>query len=188
MATTRDTIALREYNTEFVLTDAAGNPKLLWQENAFGRWIRSTLGREFRIPGLTGCSTYRLQAHNLVTNVGHTAANARISGQGSYAAFTTIAIGSGTTAAAAGDTTLGTEITTGGGARGAATASQTTTTTSNDTMQLVKTFTFTASFAVTEEGILDNASSGGNLFARQVFAALNVASGDSLQITHRIST
>lgn len=57
-----------------------------------------------------------------------------------------------------------------------------TTDTTNDTAQLVATFTFTGSFAVTETGVL-NAASVGTLLARQVFGAINVASGDSLQIT-----
>jgi hypothetical protein len=35
---------------------------------------------------------------------------------------------------------------------------------------------------------LDNASTGGNLLAHQVFAAINVASGDQLTITHKYST
>lgn len=126
--------------------------------------------------------------HNLITNVGHAGANGRMSNQGSYSPFVNIAIGTGTTAAAATDTALQTEITTGGGARGAATATQVTTTVTNDTTQLVKTFTFTSSFAVTEEGILDNASSGGNLLAHQVFSAVNVVNGDSLQITHKYQT
>jgi hypothetical protein len=125
---------------------------------------------------------------NLITNVGHAAANARMSGQGSYSTFVNLAIGTGTTAAAAADTALQTEITTSGGGRGAATASQVTTTVSNDTTQLVKTWTFSGTFAVTEEGILDNASSGGSLLAHQVFSAINVVSGDSLQITHKYST
>lgn len=88
----------------------------------------------------------------------------------------------GGTSANAGDTTLMSEITTGGGARAAATASRVTTTVTNDTAQLLLTFNFTASFAVTESGAL-NASSAGTLLARQVFSAINVANGDSLQVT-----
>lgn len=183
-----ESIALSDYNTSLVLRDRFGRRKLLWQENRLGRFLRTRLGRECRLPFLTGEYRIEMRSHNLITNVGHAAANARISGQGSYAAFANIAIGTGTVAAAATDTALGTEIATGGGARGAATASQVTTTVTNDTTQLVKTFTFTSAFAVTEEGIFDNAASGGNLLARQTFAAINVASGDSLTITHKITT
>lgn len=181
-------ILCREYNTEFRLFDAHGNRKKLWQENRLGRAVRRSVGRELRIPGITGGYGEVMTNHNLITNVGHAAANAKLSGQGSYGTFTAIAIGTGTTAAAATDTALQTEISTNGGARGAATATQVTTTVTNDTTQLVKTFTFTGSFAVTEEGIFDNATSGGNMLARQVFSAVNVASGDSLQITHKVTT
>jgi hypothetical protein len=182
-----DFVRFREPNTELRLVNRQGQRLPLWQENFLGRWLRR-LGLETRLPFLTGTQTLVLKSHNLITNVGHTAANARMSGQGSYAAFVNLAIGVGTAAAAAADTALLSEITTGGGARGAATASQVTTTVTNDTTSLVKTWTFTASFAVTEEGILDQAASAGNLLAHQVFAAVNVNSGDSLQVTHKYST
>src|SRR3989338_3066540 len=61
-------------------------------------------------------------------------------------------------------------------------ASRVTTDVTNDTAQLVLTFNFTASFAVTESGVL-NAASVGVLLARQTFSAINVANGDSLQVT-----
>lgn len=96
-----------------------------------------------------------------------------------------MAIGTGTTAAAAGDTALGTEISTSGGARALATLSRVTTTDTNDTAQFVLTYSFTGSFAVTEAGLFD-ASAAGNLLCRQVFSAVNVANGDSLQITWKV--
>lgn len=119
---------------------------------------------------------------NLVTNTGKAGMASRFNGAGAEAAFTYIAIGTGTTAAAIGDTTLETEITTGGGARAAATASRTTTTVTNDTARLEKTFTFTGSFAITEAGVL-NAASAGTLANRSVFSAINVVSTDNLQVT-----
>ncbi|MGA2443687.1 MAG: hypothetical protein ABSH08_22255, partial [Tepidisphaeraceae bacterium] len=64
---------------------------------------------------------------------------------------------------------------------------QVNTSVANDTTQLVHTWTFSATFAVTEEGILDAASTG-NLLARQVFSAINVVSGDSLTVTHKYQT
>jgi hypothetical protein len=60
-----------------------------------------------------------------------------------------------------------------------------TTTITNDTAQITKTFTVTGTVAVTESGVF-NASSGATLLAHQVFSAINVASGDSLQITWKI--
>lgn len=182
-----DSIFFREPNTEIRLRDRDGFLKPLWCENLLGRLLRR-IGMERRVAPLTGRYGLVLHTRNLITNVGHAAANARISGQAAYLTFVNLAIGIGVTAAAAGDTALQSEITTAGGARGAATATQVTTTVTNDTTQLVKTWTFTGTFAVTEEGILDQAASGGNLLAHQVFAAVNVVSGDSLQITHKYST
>jgi hypothetical protein len=124
-------------------------------------------------------------AKNLVTNAGFAGIASRINGAGAEAAGTYLAVGTGTNAAAAGDTTLQTEITDSGLARVAATASRVTTTVANDTAQLLTTFTVTGTKAVTEAGYL-NASSAGVLFARSVFSAVNVVNGDSLQLTYKI--
>lgn len=139
-----------------------------------------------RIQGLTGSWVETLHVANLVTDAGKAGVASRINGADSEAAFTAIAIGTGTTAADVGDTTLETEITTGGGERGAATASRQTTDVTNDTARLVKTFSFTSTFAVTEAGALNNNTSGGVLLNRQVFTAVNVVNGDSLQVTINI--
>lgn len=131
--------------------------------------------------------TYLL--HNTITNVGHAAANGRISNQGSYSPFVNIAIGIGTQGTPATSTALASESTTVGAARGAATATQTTTTLTNDTTQLVKTFTFSGSLTITEEGIFDSATaSSGSMLAYQSFSAINVINLDTLQITHTYKT
>ena len=124
---------------------------------------------------------------NLVVSAGKAGVASRINGDGAEAAFTYIAIGTGTAAAAAGDTSLGAEITTEGGERGAAAVSRVTTSVTNDTAQDVLTFSFTGSFAVTETGLLNDASAG-TLLARQVFSAINVVSGDGLQVTWKIQS
>ena len=135
-----------------------------------------------QIPLVTGHYTYAMRGSNLVTTAGKAGVAGRIGGSGSPAAFTYIAIGTGTTAAAVGNTTLETEITTNGGQRASATVSLVTTDTTNDTARAVVTFTFTGSFAVTEAGLL-NAASSGTLLNRNVFTAVNVVSGDTLQVT-----
>lgn len=178
---------LRQRVTTEIVHRRNGRVLPVWQENWLGRLLRTRLHWDGRARAL-GSWQLCLRTPNLITNVGHAGSNGRMSNQGSYSPFVNIAIGTGTTAAAAADTALQTEITTGGGARGAATATQVTTSVTNDTTQLVKTFSFTAGFAVTEEGILDNASSGGSLLAHQVFSAVNVVSGDSLTITHKYQT
>ncbi len=89
------------------------------------------------------------------------------------------AIGTGNTAAAAGDTALQTEV----GTRVQGTLSQPAATTD----RLVSTFAAgNGTAALTETGRL-NAASTGNLFARQVFATINKGAGDSLQVTHDIT-
>ena len=94
-----------------------------------------------------------------------------------------LAIGTGTTAAAAADTALGYET-----HRAAGTGTLVTTTITNDTAQLVVTFSgYTGTEAVTEIGMF-NASTGGDMFMRQTHAALNINwdAGDSYQATVKI--
>ena len=97
-----------------------------------------------------------------------------------------IAIGIGTTAATSNDTALESEISTGGGSRTAGVGTRTTTTATNDTAQLVSTFTFTSSFAVTEIGVF-NAASSGTMVSRQTFDAINVVSGTTLECTWKLA-
>lgn len=170
-------------NIQYVLRDKNGRIKPLWNENSVARFFRELLGVSLpRIPLLFGSWRLSLNIHNLVTNAGMAGTASRINGAGGEAAFTYIAIGTGVTGPAAGDTALEAEIVTGGGARASATASRVTTDVTNDTAQLQYTFNFTASFAVTESGAL-NAAAAGVLLARQTFSAINVANGDSLQVT-----
>lgn len=181
---TRGRFAIAD-NVEYILRDKNGNIKPIFTPNGLMMWLIkhnliSPLAR--KIPFLFGTWGNSMVVSNLQTNAGMAGVASRINGSGAEAAFTFIAIGIGTVAAAAADTALGSEITTGGGARAAATASRVTTDVTNDTAQLQVTFTFTATFAVTESGAL-NASSAGVLLARQVFTAVNVVNGDSLQVT-----
>lgn len=174
-------LLLADSNTEAVIINADGTRRMLWTANKLGRLLG------VRIPGVTGSYGPVGYSHNLITNVGHAAAAGRLGGLGSYSTFVNLAIGSGSTAATATDTTLGTEITTNGGARGAATATQVLTSVANDTLQLVKTWTASgAGFTVNEEGIFDNATSGGNLAARQIIGPYTLAAGDTLTITHKV--
>ena len=98
-----------------------------------------------------------------------------------------IGLGTGTTAAAATDTTLETETSATGLARAQGTVSQETTTVTDDTHQVVKTFTNSSAgtVAVTEAGIFADAS-GGIMYDHQVFSAVNVEVGNSLQVTYKI--
>lgn len=129
---------------------------------------------------------------DLVTTAGKAAVAALILTDVAEDAFDYIAIGSGNTAAAAGDTALDAEAD-----RAAAVGTRITTSVTNDTAQLVYTFssgspaglngTSTGSQAIEESGVL-NASSSGDLLCRQVFSPLNIDwdEGDTLQITWKI--
>ena len=118
---------------------------------------------------------------NLITNAGKAQVAGLINGVVTDY-FDHIAIGTATTAPSASDTALGAEV-----ARGAATTSRVTTDVTNDTAQFVYTFSFDSSYGITESGVFD-ASSGGNMLCRQTFSVINVASGDSLQITWKVQS
>lgn len=138
-----------------------------------------------RIPFVTGFWVNMRMVANLVTDAGKAGVASRINGAGGEAAFTYIAVGTGTTAPAAGNTALETEIVDSGLARANATASRVTTDVTNDTAQDQYTFSVTGTKAVTESGVL-NAASSGVLLCRQTFSAVNVVNGDSLQVTWKI--
>ena len=94
-------------------------------------------------------------------------------------AMSHMALGSGSTAAAASDTTLGSQL-------GSREALDSDTVSSN-------TITYTSSFeagdatgAVTEAGIF-NATSGGTMLCRTVFAVVNKSADDSLSVSWQIS-
>lgn len=89
-----------------------------------------------------------------------------------------MAVGTGSTAPAAGDTALGAE---------AARVTLTSTTRTDNELTYVATFAAgTGTAALTEAGLF-NASSGGTLLARTVFAVVNKGSADSMTITHSIT-
>lgn len=167
--------------TEVRLFDKYGKPKRLFNANSLWKLVHAKLGLDLKIPFLFGMWSIGGIKMNTITTRGKKVVAEQLGGT-TTAPVTAIAIGIGT----GGTTTLNSEITTNGGQRGAATVSNTTTTTTGDTEQWVKTFTFTSSFAVTEEGLLDNNTSGGNLLAYQTFSAVNVVTTDTLQITHKV--
>lgn len=171
-------------NATWRMTDKDGNPVKLFQDNALFRFLikHNIVSPLFpKIPVLLGHWSYEKKVKNLVTNAGLAALAAKLTAYSAVADFAYIALGTGTVAAAATDTTLGTEITTGGLGRASGTSGLKTTTVTNDTATLTKTFASTGTFAVTESGVL-NAASTGTLLCRQVFSAINLVSGNNLQI------
>lgn len=175
-------------NVEYVLLDKNGNRKPIFQENALFTWLMKAgiVSPTFmKVPFLLGHWSDSKLVSNLITNAGRALISGMINGSGAPAAATYVAVGTGVTAANAADTTLQTETAASGLSRAAGTVSLVTTTITNDTAQVLKLFTVTGTVAVTEAGLL-NASSSGTLLCRQVFSAINVINGDTLQITWKV--
>lgn len=165
---------------ELQLRDSSGNTKSLFQPNKLWDAVNKLFKVDLRLPFITGRWTENVIVYNTVTTAG-LSESAKLLGGVSADPISHMAIGIGT----GGTTALNSEITTGGGERDAVTPTSETTTSAGDTVQAVNTFTFSGSFAVTEEGLF-NATPAGDMIAYRTFSAINVASGDSLQITHKI--
>ena len=114
---------------------------------------------------------------NLVVTAGKAFVASRMKNT-SDSAMSHMAVGSGTTAAAAGQTALGTEL---------GRVSLTSTTVSSNVVTYVASFAAgTGTGAVTEAGIL-NASSNGTMLCRTVFSVVNKGSADSMTITWTVT-
>lgn len=117
------------------------------------------------------------EIHNLVVDTGLAFIVSRMK-DASATAMTHMAIGSGSTAAAAGNTGLGTEL---------GRVALTSTTPSANTIQYVASFPAgTGTGSVQEAGIL-NAASGGTMLCRTVFGLVTKAAGDSMTITWTVT-
>lgn len=123
--------------------------------------------------------------NNLVTSAGK-AQIALLAGDASATPFTYLAVGTSSTAVAVGQTALGSEITDSGLARAAATVSRVTTTVTNDTLQLVYTWTVSGTKTVEEVGIF-NASSSGTMLGRALTSSKSLVNGDVLTITYKVA-
>ena len=114
---------------------------------------------------------------NLVVTAGKNYVASRIK-DASATAMSHMAVGSGTTAAAAGNTALGSEL---------GRVSLTSTAVSNAVVTYTATFAAgTGTGAVTEAGIL-NASSSGTMLCRTVFSVVNKGANDSMTVTWTVT-
>jgi hypothetical protein len=120
--------------------------------------------------------------HNLVVNSGLAYIISRMSGT-AQTVMSHMAVGTGSLAAAAADTALGSQI-----ARVALDSSTiVTTTVTNDSVQYVATFAAgTGTGAITEAGIFNDASVG-TMLCRTVFAVINKGTLDTLVITWKVT-
>ena len=94
-------------------------------------------------------------------------------------AMTHMALGSGSTAAAAGDTTLGSQL-------GSREVLDSSTVTNNQIVYVSSFEAGDATGAVTEAGIF-NASTGGTMLCRTVFSVVNKAADDTLSVNWTIT-
>ena len=121
--------------------------------------------------------------HNLVVSTGLAYIAGRMQASSLPTVMSHMAAGSGTAAAAAGDSALGTEL----GRVALTSTTIVTTSVAGDSVQYVATFgSGTATGAVTEAGIF-NASSAGTLLCRTVFPVINKGALDTLTITWKVT-
>jgi hypothetical protein len=119
--------------------------------------------------------------HNLVVSTGLAYIASRMR-DASATAMSHMAVGSGSTAAAAGNTTL-TEL----GRVALTSTTIVTTSVTNDAVQYVATFPAgTGTGGIQEAGIF-NASSAGTMLCRTVFAVINKGALDTLTITWKVT-
>ncbi len=117
------------------------------------------------------------EVDNLVVTAGKGYVASRIK-DASATAMSHMAIGSGSTAAAASDTALGSQL---------GRVALTSTTVSSAVVTYVASFPAgTGTGAVTEAGIL-NASSGGTMLCRTVFSVVNKGASDSMTVTWTVT-
>jgi hypothetical protein len=116
------------------------------------------------------------EVENLVVDTGLDFIASRM-GSATDTVMSHMAIGTGTTAAAAGDT----DVETVNGTREALTSA----TVTDNTIVYVGDFS-SRTGAITEAGVM-NASTGGTMLCRTVFSAINLTSADSLTITWTIT-
>lgn len=126
-----------------------------------------------------GSVKQELTVDNLVVDVGLAYIASRMK-DATATAMTHMELGTGSTAAAAGNTTLETIIS------GSRTALTSTTVTSNAVAYVASFAAGTGTGAVTEAGIL-NAASGGTLLCRTVFSTVNKGASDSMTITWTVT-
>jgi hypothetical protein len=139
--------------------------------------IKMTGDLKIVLTDANGQITHEQEIKNLVVTTGKNFIASRMKDT-TDTAMTHMAIGSGTTAAAVGDTTLGTEL-------GRVSLTSTTVTTNN--VAYVATFPAgTGTGAVTEAGLF-NASSSGTLLCRTVFSVINKGAADTLGITWTVT-
>lgn len=139
----------------------------------------------FQIKDALGNIKQEWDVNNTVVSAGK-AQIALLAGDATATPFTFLAVGTSATAVTIGQTALVGEVTDTGLARAAATVSRTTTTVTNDTLQLVYTWTATGTKVIEEIGVF-NASSGGTMLARALTSTKTLVNNDQLIATYKVA-
>ena len=133
--------------------------------------------------GSDGWVKQQHETKNLVVTVGKTYLATWLAAATQSGPFMSyVGLGTNSTAASSGDTTLGTELSGGGYSRQQGTLT-------NSSNVWTNTVTFApgnGTAAITEAGLF-SASTSGTLFAHQVFSAYNKAAGDTLVIAWSVT-
>ncbi len=122
---------------------------------------------------------------NTITNVSFAVFSGLAGNTGSQTAFTYLALGTSNTAPAASQTALVAETVVSGLTRASATVSRVTTTQTNDTLQLVNTWTAGGSATIEEVGVF-NAASVGTMGARGLTTTKSLVTNDQITVTYKI--
>jgi hypothetical protein len=121
---------------------------------------------------------------NTITNASLAIVSGLVGDTGSEVAFTYLAVGTDNTAESAAHTALQAETTTNGLERAAAAVTQETTAQTDDTLQLVKTWTASGTVVVEEVGAFNDASAG-TMLGRKLTTTKTVNSGETLVGTYQ---
>jgi hypothetical protein len=140
-------------------------------------FINATGKLQITVYDKTGAIRYQYEHKNLVVTVGKNFIASRMVGA-SANVMSHMAVGSGTTAAAVGDTALGGEL--------GRVALASNTATANVVTQTATFPAGTGTGAITEAGIF-NASSAGTMLCRTVFAVVNKGVDDAMSITWTVT-
>lgn len=139
---------------------------------------------DFVIKDVNGNIKDAWTVNNLITSAGK-AQIALLAGDASAVPFTYLALGTSNSAVTVGQTSLVGEITTLGLARASATVSRTTTTVTNDTLQLVYTWTASGTVTVEEIGVF-NAASSGTMLGRALTGSKSLVNTETLTATYKV--
>jgi hypothetical protein len=187
---------------------AESGPGLRWQASNYLRWnfLKSLVGVKLIVPLarrfgiMTGYGAlyavlikhdgrrinYGLLSYRLITDAGVALlADDFVDASGEVSGLKYHGLGTGGAAEAVGNTGLTTECTTALNPDSTR-ATGTNTNPTAPVYQTVGTLTFDNTAAVTEHGIFSQAATGGGtLWDRSLFSAINVVSGDSIQVTYQ---